>query len=85
MDKQTQVLADALWILSREIESGDGVANTVVAQGAHKIEELSKVIDSQAATIAKLQLDADPQALTIAYMQGHMDGRASRPINPTEN
>ena len=42
MRTDTETLIAALRILSRDIESGDGVANAAIAEGADRIEELNK-------------------------------------------
>ena len=40
-----KVLIEALRILSREIQSGDGVANAAIAEGAERLEEAIDSLD----------------------------------------
>ncbi len=85
MKTNNKTLAEALRHLAKTIQAPDSVPSACLHEAACRIDEMADVIDKQAQIIARLEIDADPQALTIAYMQGHMDGRASRPIKPTEN
>ena len=39
---ETKVLIEALRILARDIQSGDGVANAAIAEAADRLEELAK-------------------------------------------
>lgn len=41
----TTTLIEAMRILSREIESGDGVANAAIAEAADRLEELQAKLD----------------------------------------
>lgn len=41
----TPILVEALRILSRDIQSEDGVANAAIAEAADRIEELDKECD----------------------------------------
>jgi len=45
MKTKTKTLIKALRILSRDIESDDGVANACVAEAADRLEELENKID----------------------------------------
>ena len=45
MKTKTKTLIKALRILSRDIESDDGVANACVAEAADRLEELESKID----------------------------------------
>ena len=40
-----KVLIEALRILSRDIQSGDGVANAAIAEGALRLEELVAALE----------------------------------------
>lgn len=42
----TQTLIEALRILTRDIESGDGVANACIAEAADRLEELPRLLES---------------------------------------
>ena len=50
----TRTLIKALYILARDIESGDGVANAAIAEGARRIEELEERNISLRLGIAKI-------------------------------
>ena len=39
---KTEILIHALKILSNEIESEDGIANTAILEGAQRLDELNK-------------------------------------------
>ena len=45
MKTKTKTLIKALRILSRDIESDDGVANACVAEAADRLEEIENKID----------------------------------------
>lgn len=42
----TKTLADALDVLAREIQSGDGVANAAIAEAAERLRELEARLES---------------------------------------
>lgn len=46
----TPTLIEALRILAAEIQSGDGVANACIAEGANRLEELGRVVADVAAS-----------------------------------
>ena len=41
---ETEILASAMDILARDIESNDGVANAAIAEAAERLRELNKAI-----------------------------------------
>lgn len=42
----TEMIIDVLWILSRDIESEDGVANAAIREAAQRLEELERARDA---------------------------------------
>lgn len=46
MKSSDETLIAALRILAAEIQSGDGVANAVIAEAAERIEELKREVDA---------------------------------------
>lgn len=57
----TQTLIDAMRILARDIESGDGIANACIAEAADRLEELHTTVLA-ALSFAVSTLEADAQA-----------------------
>ena len=47
----TETIIDALWILSRDIESNDGVANAAIGEAAVRLQETYDLMDSAYAVI----------------------------------
>ena len=45
MNSSTQTLIEALRILARDIESGDGVANACIAEAACKLQAAAELAD----------------------------------------
>jgi len=68
----TKTLISALRILSKDIQSEDGVANAVIAEAADRLEELSQTNDSNIQTINAInnRLEKTRKALENAYEMG---------------
>jgi hypothetical protein len=73
----TKTLADALDVLAREIESGDGIANAAIAEAAQRLRELEKVAE-QAIALGNLTLMVFPDGSCAGSRDGgataHMHG-----------
>ncbi len=70
MKTETDVLIEALRVLSREIESEDGVANLCLAEAADRMEELQNIVkgfDKLLRTKALDELVADAQKNRMGY------------------
>lgn len=73
MKTDTGTLIQALKILSEDIQSADGVANTAILEGAHRLEELVKeleavkanmeILDTYHKNINQIKADAVVQAV----------------------
>lgn len=60
MRSSTQTLIEAMAILARDIESGDGVANLVILESSERLKEQQATIEAQARVIEALQARAGP-------------------------
>ncbi len=47
----TEMIIDALWILSRDIESEDGVANAAIREAAQRLQETYDLMDKAYAVV----------------------------------
>ena len=45
-EASTETIIKAMWILSDEIQSGDGVANAAILEAAQRLEEQAKEIEA---------------------------------------
>jgi hypothetical protein len=54
MKSSTETLIEAMRILARDIESGDGVANAAIAEAAERLQELHAESQAKSANIDKL-------------------------------
>jgi len=59
METPTETLIQALWQLSTDIESEDGVANAAIAEAAQRLEEQSAKIKRLRDGIAKQNLEIE--------------------------
>ena len=45
------MIIDAMWVLARDIESEDGVANTAIREAAQRLQETYDLMDSAYAVV----------------------------------
>jgi hypothetical protein len=69
---KTEILAQAMDVLAREIQSGDGVANAAIAEAAERLREQEIEIcewrDDRQKSIAALQAKLDVMKKRMAAM-----------------
>lgn len=64
-----KAIHDALRVLAREIQSGDGAANVAIAEGADRISELGNEVERLQRENAALRLLADGHEETIERLE----------------
>ena len=60
-----KILIAAMYILARDIQSGDGVANAAIAEAAGRLKELHNAL----ADIAKVHVPKTPPAVCMAKLR----------------
>lgn len=74
---KTSTIITALHVLSREIESGDGVANMVMIEAAERMQELSDLL-TRALACTRYETSGGVSVLTVSASLARRMKRAIR-------